>query len=60
MAKAIHADVVAEGIETADQLAFLRNAGCRYYQGYYGGKPMQADDFIAWVDTRGDALKLAS
>lgn len=60
MAKAIHADVVAEGIETADQLAFLRHAGCRYYQGYYGGKPMQADDFIAWVNTRGDALKLAS
>lgn len=49
MAKAIQADVVVEGIETADQLAFLREAGCKYYQGYYGGKPMKADLFADWV-----------
>jgi predicted signal transduction protein with EAL and GGDEF domain len=49
MAEAIGADVVAEGIETADQLDFLRAAGCAYYQGYYGGKPMIADQFTHWV-----------
>lgn len=49
MAHAIGADVVAEGIETQDQLAFLQGAGCGFYQGYFGGKPMPAADFIAWA-----------
>lgn len=36
--------VVAEGIETADQLTALRNAGCHLGQGYYFSKPVaQAD-----------------
>lgn len=60
MAKAIDADVVAEGIETAEQLAFLRETGCGYYQGYYGGKPMPADDFMRWVARRDDEPRLAS
>ena len=31
--------VLAEGIETADQLAFLREQGCDYGQGYLFGRP---------------------
>jgi len=34
--------VVAEGIETADQLAMLRELGCRYGQGYYFSRPVPA------------------
>jgi diguanylate cyclase len=49
MAKAIDAHVVAEGIEIAEQLNFLRDSGCAYYQGYYGSKPMIADQFADWV-----------
>lgn len=32
-------DVVAEGIETVEQVNFLRNLGCKYGQGYFLGKP---------------------
>jgi diguanylate cyclase (GGDEF)-like protein len=37
--------VVAEGVETAEQLAFLRALGCDEYQGCYKSKPVPAADF---------------
>jgi EAL domain-containing protein (putative c-di-GMP-specific phosphodiesterase class I) len=37
--------VVAEGVETEDQLQFLRSLGCDEYQGYYKSKPLSAADF---------------
>ena len=42
-------EVIAEGVETSDQLAFLRAEGCDGVQGYYFGRPMPAQDFIARV-----------
>ncbi|MDO9441044.1 MAG: EAL domain-containing protein [Beijerinckiaceae bacterium] len=39
-------EIVAEGVETAEQLARLRAEGCDEVQGYYFGKPMPAADFI--------------
>ena len=41
--------VVAEGIETDEQFEFLRGAGVDIGQGYRIGKPMNADDFEAFV-----------
>jgi EAL domain-containing protein (putative c-di-GMP-specific phosphodiesterase class I) len=35
-------DVVAEGVETLDQLSMLQALDCRYAQGYYFGRPVPA------------------
>ena len=45
----LNLQVVAEGVETAEQLARLRDEGCDEVQGYYFGRPMPALDFIALV-----------
>ena len=41
--------IVGEGVETAEQLAHLRIEGCDEGQGYYLGKPMPLEEFIAFV-----------
>lgn len=52
LADAIQADVVAEGIETEEQLAFLAAHRCRYFQGYLHGPPQAADAFESWLMAR--------
>ena len=47
MARHLDLSVVAEGVETEDQLAWLDQRGCRYVQGYLTGKPMPAHVAIA-------------
>jgi len=37
--------VVAEGVETAGQLGFLRLHGCEQFQGYLFGRPVPAEVF---------------
>ncbi len=41
-------EVVAEGVETAEQLAFLRDKGCDEIQGYYLCRPQPASRFLAF------------
>ncbi|PWW23177.1 PAS domain S-box-containing protein/diguanylate cyclase (GGDEF)-like protein [Geodermatophilus normandii] len=43
-------DVVAEGVETPEQMALLTALGCRFLQGWLIGRPVPADELAAVVD----------
>jgi diguanylate cyclase len=45
--KSLKQRVVAEGIETQQQLTLLKSSHCAEGQGYYFGRPMAADEFTA-------------
>ena len=45
IARYLDVPVVAEGVETAEQLALLRKAGCELVQGYYFSKPVTPEEF---------------
>lgn len=45
MTLSLHMDVIAEGVESVEQLTFLRDCGCLHYQGYLFGKPMPIQEF---------------
>lgn len=47
MGHSLGVKVLAEGVETADQLAFLRLKGCDQYQGYLRSKPLPPNEFEA-------------
>lgn len=48
LAKKLDLEIVAEGVETHEQMAFLRDAGCDQIQGYLIARPMPIDETIAW------------
>ncbi|WP_025128301.1 bifunctional diguanylate cyclase/phosphodiesterase [Pseudomonas sp. PH1b] len=45
LGRSLHLNVIAEGVETAEQLAFLKHQGCEEGQGYYFSKALPAEDF---------------
>jgi EAL domain-containing protein (putative c-di-GMP-specific phosphodiesterase class I) len=45
MGKSLNLRVVAEGVETREQLSFLRDRGCPEGQGYYFSRPVPAAEF---------------
>ena len=47
MGQSLKMDVVAEGVETEEQLEFLRRQGCTYAQGHLFGPPLKGDDYQA-------------
>lgn len=47
MSKTLGLDVIAEGVETRSQLAFLELSGCHAYQGYLFSKPVPIEQFEA-------------
>lgn len=50
LADDLRISVVAEGIETQEQRAFLRRIGCGMAQGYLYAKPLSVTDFENWAD----------
>ena len=51
MGKSLKLRVVAEGIETRHQLAYLRSRQCTEGQGYYFGRPIEAAEFATLLAT---------
>jgi diguanylate cyclase len=49
MAGHLKLDVVAEGVETAEQIDFLKSRGCNVMQGYFYGKPMHPLALREWM-----------
>lgn len=49
MGKALGYDVLAEGIETKEQLDFLEEKHCSLYQGFYKSEPLKADEFLNFL-----------
>lgn len=47
MANKLDLGLLAEGVETREQIEMLRNIGCDQVQGYYYARPMPEDDFFA-------------
>jgi EAL domain-containing protein (putative c-di-GMP-specific phosphodiesterase class I) len=41
----IKMEIIAEGVETEEELQFLRDHNCRHVQGYIFGKPVCAGEF---------------
>ncbi len=53
MARSLEIVVIAEGVETREQLELLRELGCDTYQGYLFSRPVPAEAFEVLVRTLG-------
>ena len=45
MAESLKMQTIAEGVETKEQVEFLKSIGCKYVQGFYYSKPLPVEDF---------------
>jgi EAL domain-containing protein (putative c-di-GMP-specific phosphodiesterase class I) len=51
LAKTFHLHITAEGVETEEQVKFLRKAGCDEIQGYFYAKPLYGEEFLTFSST---------
>jgi diguanylate cyclase (GGDEF)-like protein len=49
LAHSLHLKVIAEGVETSEQLALLADLGCDQYQGFFFSPALSAEKFVALV-----------
>lgn len=49
IAKNLKMPVIAEGVETENQLTMLKNAGCDFVQGYYFSRPVPPEKFEKFI-----------
>lgn len=60
MGHALKLDVVAEGVETQAQHAYLKAHGCDWFQGYLWSKPLPAAEFARLLPRAGEVRQLRS
>lgn len=48
LADKLHIKVIAEGVESNEELKILQKCGCNEVQGYFFAKPLPADKFVEW------------
>ena len=53
----MNSKVVAEGVEDEKQLAYLKEAGCDYIQGFYFYRPMDEDSFIQLIERQHQTIE---
>lgn len=58
LGKAMNLEVIAEGVETEEQLDLVRRFGCDLVQGFLIAKPMPETEFLAWCNAN-DAAGVA-
>ena len=56
MAHSLRLKVVAEGVETEEQLGWLRDNGCDMVQGYYFSRPVTSDVLLPWLRVGGEPV----
>lgn len=54
IAKALHMETIAEGVEQKEYIDFLKNAGCDMVQGFYYYRPMPVDEFLALLASQNE------
>ena len=57
-AHAMGLKVLAEGVENREQLEFLRQKGCDFFQGYFCSRPLPAQDFTRLLEKVGKGARL--
>ncbi len=54
MAESLKMQTIAEGVETKEQVEFLKSIGCKYVQGFYYSKPLPVDEFEKLISNTED------
>lgn len=54
MSKSLGISVIAEGVETKEQLELLQEHGCHHFQGYYFGRPVSAEEIVSTLKPHND------
>jgi diguanylate cyclase (GGDEF)-like protein len=52
LGKSMSLELVAEGVETDEELALAQSSGCEFVQGYRFSKPLPADQIELWIKER--------
>lgn len=56
MARSLSLQTIAEGVETIEQMTYLREQGCDQVQGYFYSRPLPAAELEQYLKTHGDQL----